>query len=83
MSLHTYMHLHAMWGTEQKQNSFHDQSGSLYYLVHEQCVYCGTNSTAQPRVLVNGVPWTHVVVPAVPLELNLMQRKGSSFVLEK
>lgn len=39
MSLHTYMHLHAMWGAEQKQNSFHDQSGSLYYLVHEQCVY--------------------------------------------
>ena len=51
MSLYTYMHLHAMWGTEQKQNSFDDQSGSLYYLVHEQCVYiCGTNRTVQPQV---------------------------------
>lgn len=67
MNLHTYVHLHAMWGTEQKQNSFNNQSGSLYYLVHEQCVYLWDQQDLLLSILlVNGVPWTHIVVLEVP-----------------
>lgn len=51
MNLHSYMHLHAMWGTEQKQNYFNNQSGSLYYLVHEQCVHLwGQQNCSSPSI---------------------------------
>lgn len=67
MNLHTSMHLHAMGGTEQKQNSFNNQSGSLYYLVHEQCVYLWDQQ--------------HRSSPSISKRCSLNTRRGSGSAL--